>query len=167
MKKFERFIIYPLLIMTLFYSFAGEQVTTTAQDVIDKLVVREISVIDEEGNEVVNIDSVPYHGGEIMIYGGPSDSFSKISGYSFQTVIDNNMTLVSQLGFTIQQFDEDPITPPKRFVDIGVSNNGNGYSILNNSHGDPLIYIGFNENGHGLINVYDKYGENWRSYGFR
>jgi len=30
MHKFERFIIYPLLILALFYSMAGEQIHTTA-----------------------------------------------------------------------------------------------------------------------------------------
>ena len=32
---------------------------------------------------------------------------------------------------------------------------------------DKSIYIGKDNNGHGLINIYDKYGEDWRSYNYK
>ncbi len=47
MQKFERFIVYPLLIMALFYSLSGAQITTATENVIDKLIVRKISVVND------------------------------------------------------------------------------------------------------------------------
>ncbi len=58
MQKFERFIVYPLLIMALFYSLSGAQITTATENVIDKLIVRKISVVNDAGEEVINIKSI-------------------------------------------------------------------------------------------------------------
>lgn len=65
MKKFERFIIYPLLIVALFYIISGQQIIISAENILDKLVVREIFVVNDSGQEVVNISANNDGGGSI------------------------------------------------------------------------------------------------------
>jgi hypothetical protein len=54
------------------------------------------------------------------------------------------------------------------FMPLEIGHNGK-YSFINlkNSNGDKQITISSDENGHGLINVYDKYGEEWMSYDYK
>ena len=182
MKKFERFIIYPLLIVALFYSFAGEQVTTTAQDVIDKLIVREISVIDDEGIETINITS-DVIGGKIVVNSTFSEDIrlniestglmllSELSqtslGFDGMYISNENINTGFRNG-SISVWETTPFGEESNlYAHIGLDDNENAGIVLNNNNGDQLIGIGADTNGHGLINIYDKYGEDWRSYSFR
>jgi len=195
MKKFERFIIYPLLIVALFYSFAGEQVTEATENVIDKLVVREISVVNDDDKEVINIGSLfsGYHG-LINVYDvrDKEKMYSTISSGSFRVV--NNMRTGSSasLSFTgvslkrddywnfitsnsisisddveyYEIYDDD--VPKRRYISLRVDDQSNAFFTINNQEGNPLLYLGpDSSSGHGLINVYDQYSESGKSYHHR
>jgi hypothetical protein len=43
-----------------------------------------------------------------------------------------------------------------------------GFPFIEIAHNDDsLVYIGKDKNDHGLINIYDKYGEDYRSYSYK
>ena len=52
MSKYERLIIYPLLFITLFYAVTGVSVVKATQQMFDRIVAREIVVVNNEGQEV-------------------------------------------------------------------------------------------------------------------
>jgi hypothetical protein len=51
-SKYERFVIYPLLFLALFCAITGVNVVSATQQVFDKIVAREIVVVNNEGNTV-------------------------------------------------------------------------------------------------------------------
>ena len=55
MHKYERFIIYPLLILALFYGMAGDQVMTSATKVYDEIIAKKISIVDDNGKEIIKM----------------------------------------------------------------------------------------------------------------
>ena len=72
MKRFERFIIYPMLFIALFFSFAGEEVQqTTAQKVYDEIIARNIKIVDDNENTVIELfESGRYGRGIIKVKNG-------------------------------------------------------------------------------------------------
>ena len=192
MKKFERFIIYPLLIVALFYSFAGEQVTTATENVIERLVVREISVVNDEGVENINIGSNNLVGGRIKIedtmFNKDRRGFINITSGSISinniTEESSNSVSLSSLNVRVQDDDyETNISPSKvslsesinmfvnpdapKIISFGIGENDNGIIKVNNSRGDSLIKVGSDDTAHGLIKIFDKYGEVFKDYSFR
>lgn len=200
MSKYERFIIYPLLIVALFYGITDIQMATTAQDVMEELTVKEITVVNDDYEERVNIsdsgivvslDFMSLDGDEevnqhtsITSYGLTINSGSSIFHHetsidSFGISIEDDLTSLGMSSNYISIFETvntedmdsldevmDASAESSRFVNIGLAGN-KGMINLNNEHGDDLVFIGPSEEGDGLINVYDKYGDNWTSYGFK
>ena len=165
MQKFERFIIYPLLIVALFYSFAGEQATTTAQEVVDKLVVREISVVNDEGDEAVNIGSLGGAGTVEVKNNIMEETYSYINYNGFYSRGPKTRSSLESIGFRIRSSELD--MDKENIVEIGrYSDDLSGFAEFYNSNGDSRVFIGANTEDHGLINIYDKYGEDFRSYSF-
>lgn len=55
MSKYERLVIYPLLFIALFCALTGVNVVSATQQVLDKIVAREIMVVNDEGNTVASL----------------------------------------------------------------------------------------------------------------
>lgn len=55
MSKYERLIIYPLLLIALFSALTGVNVVNATQQILDKIVAREIVVVNNEGNTVASL----------------------------------------------------------------------------------------------------------------
>ncbi len=55
MSKYERLIIYPLLFIALFVALTGVNVVGATQQIFDKIVAREIVVVNHEGNTVASL----------------------------------------------------------------------------------------------------------------
>lgn len=55
MSKYERLIIYPLLFIALFCALTGVNVVNATQQILDKIVAREIVVVNDEGNTVASL----------------------------------------------------------------------------------------------------------------
>lgn len=51
MHKKERWVVYPLLMLALFSSLVGIKVIDAQQAIIDRIVARELVVVNEEGTE--------------------------------------------------------------------------------------------------------------------
>ena len=52
MSKYERLIIYPLLFLALFCALTGVNVVNATQQMFERIVAREVVIVDNEGNEV-------------------------------------------------------------------------------------------------------------------
>ena len=52
MSKYERLIIYPLLFLALFSALTGVNIVNATQQVLERIVAREIVVVNDEGQEV-------------------------------------------------------------------------------------------------------------------
>ena len=52
MSKYERLIIYPLLFLALFCALTDVNVVNAAQQMFERIVAREVVIVDNEGNEV-------------------------------------------------------------------------------------------------------------------
>jgi hypothetical protein len=51
----ERWIVYPLLMLSLFSSLVGVQVIKAQQDVLESITTRELIVVDDNGNTVATL----------------------------------------------------------------------------------------------------------------
>lgn len=54
-SKYERLIIYPLLFIALFVALTGVNVVNATQQILDKLVAREVVIVNNEGNTVASL----------------------------------------------------------------------------------------------------------------
>ena len=72
MHKYERFIIYPLLIFALFYGMSGSDVIqSNAQQIYDEIITKRLSIINKDGERKVlmttskdgNVALIKFEGG--------------------------------------------------------------------------------------------------------
>jgi len=61
MHKYERYLIYPLLIIALFYGMSGGNIIKTVADsrVYEEIVTKKIKVVDDNGNTKIFLGSHP------------------------------------------------------------------------------------------------------------
>ncbi|SDM36021.1 hypothetical protein [Halarsenatibacter silvermanii] len=144
MHKYERFIIYPLLIAALFYGFSGGEMDTTAQKYYDEIlsgritaenitVTESLDVLNEEGKFSASLTQNPEGKGELIL---------------------NN-------------------SEGEKRIKMGTGRDGGGGGMLSvyNNHGNIVIHatqtLPDDEGeggGHGGILIYDRDGEEFRSY---
>lgn len=55
MSKYERLVIYPLLFIALFCALTGVNVVNATQQILDKIVAREVVVVNNAGNTVASL----------------------------------------------------------------------------------------------------------------
>ncbi|PTV94429.1 hypothetical protein C8C76_1323 [Halanaerobium saccharolyticum] len=208
MQKFERFIIYPMLFIAIFFSFADDGVQqTTAQQVYDEIIAKSISIVNDEGELLINLSrheesNVNKNSGRIKIIGYDGDKTNIIPGH-ISLEQNKNYLKAQSNGIYINEYDNKKEETNRikignninsnytYFFGIGIyknnifhnnpyymdnidnlsvmlkSNSKSGLLSIKNDHGDDLIYLGSSTNSHGLINIYDKYGEDYRSYTYK
>jgi hypothetical protein len=86
--------VYPLLMLSLFSSLVGVQVIKAQQEVLDRVVSRELVVVNEEGVEVFSV--VPNRNGGVRLFAGSeeSDEFFEVDILAEQEL----ETAIAQLG---------------------------------------------------------------------
>lgn len=193
MRKFERFIIYPMLFIAIFFSFTNDGVQqTTAQQVYDEIIAKKITVVNEIGEELITLHKGKSMGGRIDMYTSSSALLgNKKKSDPDDGLDEKHISIVTNFnGGMIKTFSGENITSllgggEKARLSIysdkkikGKQNiktyiNSNGVFKFNDK-GNITIGIGTtasDENGqgkgHGLINIYDKYGEDYRSYTYK
>lgn len=55
MSKYERLVIYPLLLIALFCSLTGVNVVNATQQFLDKIVAKEIVIVNDQGSTVASL----------------------------------------------------------------------------------------------------------------
>lgn len=193
MAKWERYIVYPLLMVALFFGLSREtRVLDAAQGVIDEIRARRVVVVDEDGQEQVVLETdyggdgrlsvnnsrgtemvslrVAPYGGTLVVFNNAGTPVGLLRAYENGGVfgISNNAgTLVSGL-----RADENggalSIYNSKGFEGaLLVATENGGLVRTFNAQGDPRVSINTAEDtGHGGVWVYDKYGEDYRVYGY-
>jgi len=197
MHKYERFIIYPLLIVALFLSFGGYDFGLEALETAERVVTDELVVMGEDMEPLVEIgtaeDELIGEYGYIEVKGQYAESELTNSQMSFESLENgfksslstSNLSIVSddhevKIGSHIdfdamleeeevrtatfgynQFFDDTPI------LNMGPSEGEGGMIEVRNNRGNLSVVLSRNPDDHGLINVFDRYGDDWTSYGFR
>ena len=170
MKKFERFIIYPLLLVALFYIISGQQIMLSAETILDKLVVRDISVVNGSGQEIVGIGQSPDGGGSIWTYNkegvietgmASTDEGGSIWIYNKKGVVEAGITSTAA-GSSIWTCNKDGVIGATMMNINGVG----GIVEILNKKGEKSVEIGHRVTGEGLISVYNEYGDKCTSYGY-
>lgn len=183
MKKIERIIIYPLLFLALFQSFVGLKPTFAGSSeenvaVFDKIVAKEISIVNNEGDRVVEIGSEPSgSGGFIFVFGVNKDyspaciniaaenNIAAIELYQsadFRDYADISIHATPEMNMFFLKYPKSNIFS----MNFGSGNNENAFFNTFNTKGDNLVNISLTTDGDGAVFTYDKYGESYTSYGF-
>ena len=200
--NFKQKLVYMLIgsLFTLagyfFASLGGSALQTThaqqnGKQVIDDIVCRNITVVNPDGETVVNISGT-FFGGMVNVINPKQDRTSVAliwaDKHGGRMITRNNAgKTVVEMGVEVLGTGSVEIyTPPrekeniyighggievtnsdgKQVVSLGTSLlDGVGFIDVNNKKGDDLVYIGATKGrpNDGLINVYNHKGE-WRSF---
>lgn len=159
MSKYERFIIYPLLLIALVYGFIGSPIIQASQkkfdfslptEVFDRIEAKEIVITNSDGVEVVVIGSTYDEGG-------------LVETYSPEGVIGAEMITITG-GGGISTYNKDGVRVTDMASTIG-DQGGNGVVRIYNKNGRRIVFIERTTEGHGGLWVYDRYGEYPAFYG--
>lgn len=153
MKKFERFIIYPMLFIALFFSFTGDEVQQTkAQQVYDEIIAKRIRLVGSDGETT-------------MFLRGETGGVAIYNKGHMTTFLGNTDIGVGVLNlYGNEKISSVSIAAPKE--SSGIMKIMNNYDNLVLELGSSAANKKGQGEGNGLINVYDKYGEDFRSYSF-
>lgn len=184
MKKFERFIIYPMLFIALFFSFADDGVQqTTAQDFFNEIITKKISIMNNDTKEVMVLEGTD-GGGRITLNSGKNEENIVITSDAedgsslialkkpnqdigmILSAVDNE-TGIRLYGPLNSYYEKDKTNMPS--LSIISSNENNGINIQGKAENSGL-FVGNNDDngGVGLMNikdygggivVYDSYGD--------
>lgn len=80
MLKKERWIVYPLLMLSLFSSLVGVQVIKAQQDVLDSVVTKELIIINDKGIETASIKNTDA-GAELLLNGTDGKNMVELSAH--------------------------------------------------------------------------------------
>lgn len=149
MSKYERFIIYPLLVVALVYAFIGTPVIKARQEteVFDRIEAKEIVIKNDHDIEVVAISFYDEGGG---IWTSSKDGIlgtgmiTDLGGGSITTYNKNNVW-----GTTIFSGDEG------------------GGIVVYNKNSQPVVAISPIPEGHGGISIIDRSGQYFTLYGHK
>lgn len=192
MLKKERWIVYPLLMLSLFSSLVGVQVLKAQQDVLDRVVTKELIIVNDNGVETATIKNTYTGSAELLLNDGEGENMVELSAHgtgASLTLNDRNhktgihLWAASQGGSLALSYDgnqqvdivahskgpeiwlgnfPDPNTKI-RHIRIGSLLEAGGYLNLYNEKGDEIVSIFQNTRGNGGIWLFDKYGEDSRS----
>lgn len=161
MSKYERFIIYPLLFVSLFYGLIGGQpfVFAVQDDVFDQIKAREILVVDDEGDEKISMISEEGTG---WITVNTREQGVKTSIRGSGIMMGSASEIMSLTPRKIDIFDREMIYG---VVTIEKNEHGNGSITLHNNMGNTNVVIGSTFENNGAIWFFNKDGRNPIFYG--
>ena len=185
MLKKERWIIYPLLMLSLFSSLVGVQVIKAQQEVLDMVVTKELRVVNDKGEIVASLSQEDDQIKLVL-----DDGYSQIvlqtfpilgAGLSLTNVDKSTISLVTssyasslnlsykEMTATMGVAEEDSrleFAGPEQtwYVMLGGDQKDGSYLYLNNEKGNRRASLFQSASGHGGLWLYDKFGEESRGY---
>ena len=103
MLKKERWIVYPLLMLSLFSSMIGIKVIQAQQEILDIVTTKELKVVDDEGRTVAQLRND--NGGASLILVGPQNTQKSLRLISDD--ISSRLQLTAGLGVITLSSNED------------------------------------------------------------
>ena len=149
MKAFERIFLYTALAILFFYVFLVDGNVESQVAIQEKIVAKNIIVVDDEENEVLQISSID-EGGRIII--NDKDGSEVIVMRASDEGGGIVATLARDGASGTLMYSEDL---------------SGGKILVYNNNWCERVKIGQTENGHGGIWVYDRYGEYPAFYGHK
>jgi len=189
MSKYERFIIYPLLIVTLIFALIGNPVLLANQEnedkkpiklseieipaikrktqVFDRIEAKEIVIKNSDGVEVVVIKDHPFMGGVIETYTDEGTKSISMASESFalSRILVRDKVLnyqTSGSGGRIETYNEDG-----EMVNL-ITSNSNGSGMIKTFNKEGMIGTSMESNSEsniincepgGMIGTYNKEGD--------
>ncbi|NLJ79763.1 MAG: hypothetical protein GX335_01910 [Firmicutes bacterium] len=160
MSKYERWIVYPLLLIALFYSLTGGNVVKATQELLEKIVTKELVVVNDEGKEMASLkydsarDDIRFE-----LYNKEGKRVVSLLSYGEGGAIgifNNQGHLTAAL-----QNDEETgalyiFNGTKKETKLASVRAGlyGGVVEVNNNRGLPTSLIGNNDQGHGYLSLY-------------
>lgn len=125
MSKWERLIVYPLLLIALFYG-VGDELVSSASTVLDEIVAKSIRVVNDEGESVVRI-SGERGIGYVGIYSSKSDGAIALFVNETTSRIDMNKPnkglMATGIGLTVNEEQSiiELYSPSDKNITVGES----------------------------------------------
>lgn len=186
MLKKERWIVYPLLMLSLFSSMIGIKVIQAQQEILDIVTTKELKVVDDEGRTVAQLRND--NGGASLILVGPQNTQNSLRLISDD--ISSRLQLAAGLGVIALSSNEDygflsiryeqhetrllgnkneghlhfNGRYPTRYLSLGGHADSGGYLYMDNESGNRSISLHQTVDGRGGLWVYDKYGKEAKSF---
>jgi len=182
MSKYERLLIYPLLILALGYGFLGNPSMQASQEtaVFNRIEVSEIVIKNDDGEDIINMGSI-----DRVMGRGDQDGMIEIKnnkgerGVMLRAFPDGGLVILGQLVSSFYEGNIIELRTGTRFdygfakIEIGnppetypLTQSGGSIEIFND-RGERSVFLGQTEGDHGGIWVYDRYGEYPAFYGHR
>lgn len=142
MRKFERFIIYPMLFIAIFFSFAADDVQqTTAQQYEKHIVAKKITVLDDDENKIVQIQggSKGKFGG-IVLY---NSSGTNVMGLLKSNLGKPGIVLFNEKGKPLLSMSDDSQNSSQSFSAItGYANGEKIYNLSTKINTESNDFVG-------------------------
>jgi len=185
MLKKERWIVYPLLMLSLFSSLdLGVQVIKAQQEVLDLVVTKELRVVNDEGETVASISHTEGNGTSLILDYGNRRAVIAASNLGSEVFLLNGLKVIrlssfdefAHLNIIYEQHSTQlTVTPEDGFLEfrgpklieylvLGGNEKSGGYLYTNNIKGDRRASLYQTASGHGGLWLYDKYGEKSKGY---
>jgi len=159
-SKYERLVIYPLLFLALFCALTGVNVVNATQQIFDKVVAREIVVVNDEGNTVASLKyDQTKKDVSLEMFNNEGKRVVSLLSYDDGGAIgvfnqDGHLTVAmqneNQAGSVILYNGTSKMT---KLVGLRSGLYG-GVMEVNNAEGLPTGIIGNNVNSHGYIGLF-------------
>ncbi|MFW6145353.1 MAG: hypothetical protein ACOC4Y_01000 [bacterium] len=192
MKFAERIIVYSLLFVALFMGFKGQNFGQANTSDGRNIVAEKITIPDDNGEPLVEIgkedgrnnrkkgvievksreDAAKITGG-VIVSALDNDNYFMAAGPSIQLKNDNLASMKIGREMNLETYGTNfglflRNDERNKAAAIALNDRNGGIFELCNEKGDISISLSQNkDSGHGLINVFDKYGENSTTYSHR
>jgi len=141
MKAFERIFLYSILAVLVFCVFLVDENVESKSAIQEEILAKRISIVNNEGKEVVLLSASGEDDGAIIIYNKGGTPVALIGASK-----DGGIMGVTNKGGA-------PV------VIMRTTEYGNGDIVINNKGGASVAGMGADENDNGSIGVFNKSGE--------
>lgn len=170
MSRYERFLLYPLLIVALIYGVMGNPVmkANPGTEVFERIEAREILIKNGEGEVVISLSLNEENAGEVTVYNREgvrnaalraTEGGGGIATFNKENVMGAIVGTTEDGGSIITYNSKGEMGAA-----VGTTDNGGVIGTFNRL-GELIIFLDQTDDGDGIIYVFDKHGEIPAVYG--